>query len=162
VALLLSELVADPMTIESRNDFAMARARIGSSFQPAQKYHPTTSRPGDRTRLLPDRVRPAGVRLTAYGGDVTDLPTQILQDFLDAVAAGDAIVPIHTTYRLHQIAEAHADMVAGRDTGNSSYCPDQSRRPTTTPVVGRSGIVNCARLRASRVWWPGCLLRAWS
>ena len=66
---------------------------------------------------------PRGVRLTAYGGDATDLPTQVLQDFLDDVAAGDAIVPIHRTYRLDQIAEAHADMEAGRATGKLVVLP---------------------------------------
>jgi hypothetical protein len=34
------------------------------------------------------------VRLTAYGGDASDLPPPVLQDFLDAVAAGTAVVPI--------------------------------------------------------------------
>jgi NADPH:quinone reductase len=66
---------------------------------------------------------PRGVRLTAYGGDATDLPAKVLQDFLDAVAAGDAIVPIHRTYRLDQIAEAHADMEAGRATGKLVVMP---------------------------------------
>ena len=31
----------------------------------------------------------AGVRLTAYGGDASDLPPAVLQEFLDTVAAGD-------------------------------------------------------------------------
>ena len=31
---------------------------------------------------------PTGVRLTAYKRDAADLPPQVLQDFLDAVAAG--------------------------------------------------------------------------
>ena len=66
---------------------------------------------------------PRGVRLTAYGGDATDLPTHVLQDFLDAVAAGDAIVPIHKTYRLDNIAAAHADMEAGRATGKLVVLP---------------------------------------
>jgi NADPH:quinone reductase len=66
---------------------------------------------------------PRGVRLTAYGGDATDLPTHVLQNFLDAVATGDAIVPIHRTYRLDQIAEAHADMEAGRATGKLVVLP---------------------------------------
>jgi len=60
---------------------------------------------------------PRGVRLTAYGGDASDLPSAVLQEFLDAVAAGAAIVPIHRTYRLDEIAEAHADMEAGRASG---------------------------------------------
>lgn len=60
---------------------------------------------------------PRGVRLTAYGGDASDLPPAVLQEFLDAVAAGEATVPIHRTYRLDEIAEAHADMEAGRASG---------------------------------------------
>ncbi|MCB0872821.1 MAG: zinc-binding dehydrogenase [Actinobacteria bacterium] len=60
---------------------------------------------------------PRGVRLTAYGGDATDLPAEVLQDFLDAVAAGEAHVPIHRVYRLEDVAEAHADMEAGRAAG---------------------------------------------
>lgn len=66
---------------------------------------------------------PRGVRLTAYGGDATDLPAHVLRDFLDNVAAGDAIVPIHRTYRLDDIAEAHADMEAGRATGKLVVLP---------------------------------------
>lgn len=60
---------------------------------------------------------PRGVRLTAFGGDATDLPAEVLQEFLDAVAAGHANVPIHQTYRIDDIAQAHADMEAGRATG---------------------------------------------
>lgn len=60
---------------------------------------------------------PRGVRLTAYGGDANDLPPAVLQEFLDAVAAGQAHVPIHRTFPLEDIAEAHADMEEGRSTG---------------------------------------------
>ena len=73
--------------------------------------------------FYPIEYLPRGVRLTAYGGDATDLHTQVLQDFLDAVAAGDATVPIHRTYRLDEIAEAHADMEAGRATGKLVVLP---------------------------------------
>ncbi len=73
--------------------------------------------------FYPIEYLPRGVRLTAYGGDATDLPTQVLQDFLDAVAAGDAIVPIHRTYRLDDIASAHADMEAVRATGKLVVLP---------------------------------------
>ena len=73
--------------------------------------------------FYPIEYLPRGVRLTAYGGDATDLPTQVLQDFLDAVAAGEAIVPIHRTYHLKQIADAHADMEAGRATGKLVVLP---------------------------------------
>ncbi|MCB0963701.1 MAG: zinc-binding dehydrogenase [Acidimicrobiales bacterium] len=67
--------------------------------------------------FYPIEYLPRGVRLTAYGGDASDLPPTVLQEFLDAVAAGEAHVPIHRTYRLDEIAEAHADMEAGRATG---------------------------------------------
>src|SRR3954451_22059695 len=60
---------------------------------------------------------PSGVRLTAYGGDAVDLPTEVLQDYLDAIAAGRLTVPIHRTYALDEIAQAHADMEHGRATG---------------------------------------------
>lgn len=66
---------------------------------------------------------PRGVRLTAYGGDATDLPATVLQEFLDAVETRDAIVPIHRTYRLDDIAIAHADMEAGRATGKLVVLP---------------------------------------
>lgn len=38
--------------------------------------------------FYPIEYLPRGVRLTAYGGDATDLPSAVLQEFLDAVAAG--------------------------------------------------------------------------
>jgi NADPH:quinone reductase-like Zn-dependent oxidoreductase len=60
---------------------------------------------------------PQGVRLTAYGGDATDLPPQILQDFLAAVAGGSAVVPIAHVYRFDQIVAAHATMEANTATG---------------------------------------------
>jgi NADPH2:quinone reductase len=60
---------------------------------------------------------PRGVRLTSYGGDAGDLPAQVLQDFLDAVAAGDAVVPIDHVYAFEEIAEAHTAMDAGQASG---------------------------------------------
>jgi NADPH:quinone reductase-like Zn-dependent oxidoreductase len=60
---------------------------------------------------------PRGVRLTAYAGDAKDLPQQVLQDFLDAVAVGAAKVPLGRVYNIEQIARAHADMEAGRVAG---------------------------------------------
>lgn len=73
--------------------------------------------------FYPIEYLPRGVRLTAYGGDATDLPSAVLQEFLDAVAAGQAVVPIHRVYRLDQIAEAHADMEAGRAAGKLVVVP---------------------------------------
>lgn len=77
----------------------------------------------DGSRLHPIEYLPRVVRLTAYGGDAADLPAEVLQDFLDAVAAGEAIVPIHRTYALNDIAEAHAEMEAGRATGKLVVLP---------------------------------------
>lgn len=63
--------------------------------------------------FYPIEYLPTGVRLTAYGGDATDLPSSVLQSFLDAVAAGEVTVPVHRTYRFDEIRQAHADMEAG-------------------------------------------------
>jgi NADPH:quinone reductase-like Zn-dependent oxidoreductase len=67
--------------------------------------------------FYPIEYIPTGVRLTAYGGDAADLPADVLQAYLDAVAMGRLTVPIHRTYSLAEIAEAHADMEHGRATG---------------------------------------------
>jgi NADPH2:quinone reductase len=67
--------------------------------------------------FYPNAYIPSGVRLTSYGGDADDLPPPVLQDFLDAVAAGDAVVPIHQVYRFDQIVEAHAAMEGSRASG---------------------------------------------
>jgi NADPH2:quinone reductase len=66
---------------------------------------------------------PTGVRLTAYGGDAADLPSDVLQAYLDAIAAGRLSVPIHRVYALTEIAEAHADMEHGRATGKLVVLP---------------------------------------
>jgi NADPH:quinone reductase-like Zn-dependent oxidoreductase len=60
---------------------------------------------------------PHGVRLTAYGGDAQDLPQHVLQDYLDAVAAGQVKVPIDHVYKFDEIVQAHAAMEAGTATG---------------------------------------------
>lgn len=73
--------------------------------------------------FYPIEYLPRGVRLTAYGGDAGDLPASVLQEFLDAVAAGDVTVPVHRVYPLDQIAEAHADMEAGAAAGKLVVVP---------------------------------------
>jgi NADPH2:quinone reductase len=65
----------------------------------------------------PTAFIPNGARLTGYSGDAANLPAAVLQDYLDAVAAGEAAVPISKTYRLDEIVQAHADMEANRATG---------------------------------------------
>lgn len=73
--------------------------------------------------FYPIEYLPRGVRLTAYGGDASDLPSAVLQEFLDDVSAGRARVPIHRTYRMEEIAQAHADMEAGRAAGKLVVLP---------------------------------------
>ena len=55
---------------------------------------------------------PNGVRLTAYSGEAEGLPATVLQGYLDAVAAGSAIVPIGRVYRIDEIVQAHRDLEA--------------------------------------------------
>jgi NADPH2:quinone reductase len=74
-------------------------------------------------RFYPIGYIPNGVRLTAYGGEAADLPQEVLQDFLDAVAAGRLRVPLHASYPLDEIATAHAEMEAGNATGKLVVLP---------------------------------------
>jgi NADPH:quinone reductase len=67
--------------------------------------------------FYPIEYLPRGVRLTAYGGEAADLPPRLLQDFLDDVAAGTAVVPVGRVYRFEEIVQAHADMEANRVSG---------------------------------------------
>ena len=61
---------------------------------------------------------PNGVRLTAYGGDASDLPAAVLQRLLDATADGRFAVPIHHVYDgLDQVRQAHTDMESNAATG---------------------------------------------
>ena len=60
---------------------------------------------------------PRGVCLTAYSGGARDLPARVLQEFLDAVALGDAVVPLHRVYHLDEIRKDHTEMEAGSATG---------------------------------------------
>ena len=66
---------------------------------------------------------PTGVRLSAYGGEATDLPAEVLQSFLDGVEAGRLTVPVDRTYTLDEIATAHADMEAGNAAGKLVVLP---------------------------------------
>jgi len=56
---------------------------------------------------------PNGVRLTSYSGEAADLPAATLQQFLDDVAAGRAVVPIGRSYGIDEVVQAHRDMEAG-------------------------------------------------
>jgi NADPH:quinone reductase-like Zn-dependent oxidoreductase len=52
---------------------------------------------------------PTGVRLTAYGGGASDLPSDVLKDVADAIHRGDLDWPIEV-YALEDIVRAHDDM----------------------------------------------------
>jgi len=67
--------------------------------------------------FYPTGYLPNGVHLTGYSGDASDLPQAVLQEFLDAVAAGEATVPIARTYTIDEIATAHDDMEHDRVAG---------------------------------------------
>jgi NADPH:quinone reductase-like Zn-dependent oxidoreductase len=60
---------------------------------------------------------PRGVRLTAYTGGAADLPSSVLQEFLQAVSDGTATVPIGKVYTLDEIVQAHTDMEESRARG---------------------------------------------
>jgi len=72
--------------------------------------------------IVPDFTPPAGylprgVRLAGYNDDASDLPQPVLQEFLDAVAAGEATVPIARIYTMDEITTAHDDMEHDRVSG---------------------------------------------
>lgn len=66
---------------------------------------------------------PNGVRLTAYSGDAGDLPPAVLDDYLQAVAAGEAEIPVGTVYGLDDIALAHRDLEENRKPGKLVVIP---------------------------------------
>lgn len=67
--------------------------------------------------FYPIAYLPRGVRLTAYSGDAGDLPHDVLQGFIDDVAAGRAAVPIDRVFAMEQIADAHQAMEDGTARG---------------------------------------------
>jgi NADPH2:quinone reductase len=60
---------------------------------------------------------PTGVRLTGYGGESSDLPAEVLQRYLDLIAAGQLVIPVHRVYQFDEIRQAHRDMEDGSATG---------------------------------------------
>ena len=67
--------------------------------------------------FYPAGFLPNGVRLSGYSGDASDLPQPVLQEFLDAVAAGEATVPIARISTMDEITTAHDDMEHDRVSG---------------------------------------------
>ena len=60
---------------------------------------------------------PTGVRLTAYSGGSADLPTTVLQSYLDRLTAGTASLGPTRVHQLEDIREAHLDLEHNRTFG---------------------------------------------
>lgn len=67
--------------------------------------------------FYPIAYLPTGVRLTAYGGESSDLPAAVLQKYLDRIASGHVRLGPVQTYSLDQIRQAHDDMEKNRAVG---------------------------------------------
>lgn len=68
--------------------------------------------------FYPIRYIANGVRLTAYGGEASDLPAGTLQRILDEISAGRLAIPVYKVYQgLEQVREAHTDMEADAAVG---------------------------------------------
>lgn len=65
---------------------------------------------------------PTGVRLTAYGGAASDLPSEVLADVADAIHKGELRWPVKV-YALEEIALAHEDMERDRVTAKQVVLP---------------------------------------
>lgn len=64
-------------------------------------------------QFYPIAFIPTGVRLTAYGGDASDLPSDVLSDVADAIHRGEMDWPVKV-YAMDDIAQAHDDMEHNR------------------------------------------------
>jgi NADPH:quinone reductase len=60
---------------------------------------------------------PNGVRLTAYGGESSDLPADAFQRYVDLVANGKLPIRIDRVFTMEQIGEAHRIMQDGAAVG---------------------------------------------
>ena len=98
--------------------------------------------------FYPAGFLPNGVRLTGYFGEASDLPQAVLQEFLDAVAAGEATVPIAKTYTIDEIATAHDDMEHDRVVARTV-------RPRRLARIAAVRPTDDVPPRISSVW-PGC------
>ncbi|MEV6832910.1 zinc-binding alcohol dehydrogenase family protein [Amycolatopsis sp. NPDC051102] len=69
------------------------------------------------SNFYPIGYLPAGVRLTAYGGEADDLPASVLQRHLDRIADGEASLGPATVYPMTEIRRAHDDLEHNRTAG---------------------------------------------
>ncbi|HEY7595413.1 MAG TPA: zinc-binding alcohol dehydrogenase family protein [Actinophytocola sp.] len=73
--------------------------------------------------FYPISYLPNGVRLTGYGGESADLPAEVLQRYLDGIAAGRVDLGAPRVYRLDGIRDAHAEMEHNRAVGKLVVLP---------------------------------------
>ncbi|WP_410614629.1 zinc-binding dehydrogenase [Amycolatopsis sp. lyj-109] len=69
------------------------------------------------SNFYPIGYLPAGVRLTAYGGEADDLPAPVLQRHLDRIAAGETSLGPVEVYSMAEIRQAHDDLEHNRTAG---------------------------------------------
>ncbi|MDQ7808433.1 zinc-binding alcohol dehydrogenase family protein [Amycolatopsis sp. A133] len=69
------------------------------------------------SNFYPIGYLPAGVRLTAYGGEADDLPASVLQRHLDRIADGEASLGPAKVYPMAEIRQAHDDLEHNRTAG---------------------------------------------
>lgn len=81
---------------------------------------------------------PNGVRLTAYSGGANDLPVPVLQNFLDAVEAGQVRVPVGKVYAFEDIVKAHQAMEDGSVTGKLVVVVDVQAEPALSDSAKKS------------------------
>lgn len=67
--------------------------------------------------FYPIEYLPRGVRLSAYGGGSDDLPGQVLQRYLDGLAAGSITLGPTQVHHFDEIRSAHSDMEHNRTFG---------------------------------------------
>ena len=60
---------------------------------------------------------PSGVYLTSYAGENSDLPPELLQEFIDQIESNSLKIKIDKVFDLDQIVEAHAYMESNRASG---------------------------------------------
>lgn len=77
--------------------------------------------------FYPMDVIPNGVRLTAYSGEASDLPAEVLQSYLDDVAAGRIRVPVgQVLHGVDSVPQAHRLMESGQAHGKIVVVVDGS------------------------------------
>ncbi|HET6709350.1 zinc-binding alcohol dehydrogenase family protein [Amycolatopsis sp.] len=69
------------------------------------------------SNFYPIGYLPAGVRLTAYGGEADDLPAPVLQRHLDRIADGTTSLGPAKVYPMAEIRQAHDDLEHNRTAG---------------------------------------------